>query len=171
MRNNTILMMAIGLVILFLPAVALIAQPVVTVEDTPTTTVSNAMDTPSTTSSTVPAMIVEAVIALLSTLLTYFVGKYLHWQIEQEKVSGFLWAIARLCINVEQTSVAGVKGNSKMQTVINMVKNRVDDPNDKVFTKGKVTLLKKVFGSLEVAVERAFQLTQFASGVKGLIKH
>ena len=95
------------------------------------------------------------IITILAIVISYFIGKWLKITIEKEKVEAILYAIINIITNIEPKQITGLE---KQQIVVREVTQGFPDK--------KKSLLKKVFGTIDVAVEKAFQMSHLASKIK-----
>jgi hypothetical protein len=96
----------------------------------------------------------------LALAAVYLLRKWLHIQVRAEKVQALLDAIVQEVVEVERDP--GKTGALKKAEVIEQIANRFQSAVDPVFTPKRLSLLKQVFGTLEIAVEKAFQLSHLS---------
>jgi len=103
-------------------------------------------------------MILPYIIPILGIFVVYYLKKWLNITIEKDKVEAILYAIVNIITNVEPLAKSGLE---KQQIVVREVTQGFPD-KDK-------SLLKKVFGTIDVAVEKAFQISHLARKVKKIL--
>lgn len=97
---------------------------------------------------------------IIAAVAVWLLQKWLHIEVQSTQVQSLLDAIVQEIVEVERKP--GLTGLQKKAEVIERVAGRFQTVNDPVFTAVRRSLLKRVFGSLEVAVEKAFQLSHLA---------
>jgi hypothetical protein len=109
--------------------------------------------------------ILPQVNTIIAAVAVYALQRWVHIRVRRERVQQLLDALTQEIVAVE---VPGTTGVAKKSAVIERVLARFEDPRDTVFTEARRSLLKRVFGSIEIAVEKAFQLSHLSK--KGSVK-
>ena len=90
--------------------------------------------------------------------------------LKQSHIDSILMAIINEIIGVEieetnkkrTDSGYTLTGFGKKLEVLDRVNNKFNDSNNKVFTSVRRNLLEKTFGSMEISIEKAFQMSHLA---------
>jgi hypothetical protein len=100
-------------------------------------------------------MTLPYLITMLAIILVSVAAKYLKWNIDQKVIENLLYAIINQITNVE-LRYRGETGLEKQKRVLREIEQ------GKILKEKDKSTLKKVFGTLDVAVERAFQMSHLA---------
>ena len=106
-------------------------------------------------------VILPYLVTLISVIVVFLLAKYLKITVDKEVVQNLLYAIINNITNVEQI-YRGQTGLEKQKRVVNEITQGFPDKDKNI--------LKKTFGSLDVAVEKAFQLSHLARKAKPVMK-
>jgi len=98
---------------------------------------------------------------LLAIIIAYFVEKWLKISIATSKVESLLYFIVNIITDTEQKNPK-MKGLDKQKMVVSKVKKELPAKD--------ISLLEKTFKTVDVAVEKAFQLSHLASPLLKLFK-
>ena len=105
--------------------------------------------------------LIPYIVPAVAIIVSYLFSKYLNITITKNKIEELLFFIINIITDVEQKKTK-LKGYQKQQLVVNKVKKELPEK--------ELNLLEKTFKTVDVAVEKAFQLSHLGSGLLKLGK-
>ena len=104
-------------------------------------------------------LILPCLITVIAIVITYYISKFLKITIDKQIIENLLYSIINQITDIE-LKYKGETGLQKQKRVIAEI--------EQGFPHKEKTILKRVFGSIDVAVEKAFQLSHLAKNTKQL---
>jgi hypothetical protein len=105
--------------------------------------------------------LLQYIIPLVSIIIAFLIKKYLGKKIDDGKIESLLYFIVNIVTDIEQRNPE-MKGIEKQILVVGKVFDQLP--------KKDVSKLEKTFKTVDVAVERAFQLSHLANPVFKALK-